>query len=243
MGGAQGAELANVGLGLALLSRQALAGESRGRVARPSAGKILAHGAVVVLGAVEQLGSVVNAWNSAKCIQHAKAELEAIEVLAHLAKEATLVVVVKKGNEVVAGAVESVEVVGGQGVVDVGHAFVPAAGALHRLFESPVHREVGSPGEVRMRFEVKRLGVCAVYPGLTVHIKLRLKGLYGGHPVAHKRLIRVQPRVDAEPVKLGFLDPPQAVLNEVAGTVGVAAVYVRHRAHKPTVGLALAVSG
>ena len=151
--------------------------------------------------------------------------------------------VVEKGDQVVAGAVKAVQVVGGQGVVDVGHAFVPAAGALHGLLEAPVHGEVGGSGQVRMRLEVKGLSVRAVHPRLAVHIKLRFKGLYGGHPLAHKSLIGVQPRIDAEPVQLGLLNPPQAVLNEVAGAVRIASVHVGHRAHKPSVGLALAVAG
>ena len=143
----------------------------------------------------------------------------------------------------IASTLKTIEVVRRQGVVDVGHALVPAAWALNRLFKAPIHRKVGSPRQVGVRIQVKSLGMGTVHPRLAKHIKLRLKGLYLGHPLAQKRLVGVEPGVYAERVELGLLDPPEAVLNKVAGEVRVASVDVGHGTHKPTVHLPLAVAG
>ena len=94
-----------------------------------------------------------------------------------------------------------------------------------------------------MRFEVKSLGMGTVHPRLAKHIKLRLKGLDGGHPLAQKRLVGVKPGIHAERVELSLLDPPEAVLNQVASAMRVASVDVGHGTHKPTVHLPLAVVG
>ena len=191
---------------------------------------------MVFRGLHQQLRPVVQAGNAPEGVQQRQSQFVLAEVLPAQPKIPTLVVVVRKGHESIRILVQ---VISGQGLVELAHAFVPARRLGDGFLQGKVGLKIGDGIQTVVRRPKGKaagkigLALVVVHPGFAKQDHARVVGAHHLVEAGHEVLVGVGVRVYAQRVNAGLLNPPQGVLNQVVGSVFVLQIPVRHGVVEP----------
>ena len=226
--------------------RATLFGEGIMRIARETAGEVLTYVSVgLLLGAVHQnLRTVVELWDAVYGEQQGEGLFQCQGVAA-ITQETVSVVVLDESHHT---RRVRIEVVIDKRVIEAVQTLPETIGLLvlglsQFVEETEVHDglQVGI-GFCEFRVLLPGGGIGGLgHPGLTHGVEVGVLVVEFLHPLGHGIVISIRIGVHADAVDAYSLNPPDAVLDEIAHEVGVMLVEVGHGRHEPTLGRLLEV--